>query len=68
MVTCFMTISKTRHFFRSLNFGQAAVAQTERELVKAEPLKISTVKVIIAPDFSKNSDVLVVLTIHFRVA
>ena len=29
----------------NLNFRQAAVAQTECELVKAEPLKISTVKV-----------------------
>ena len=29
------------------------MAQTERELVKAEPLKISTVKVMTASDFSE---------------
>ena len=39
---------KKENFFQSLNFTQAAVAQTERELVKAEPLKISTVKVMIS--------------------
>ena len=48
--------------------AQAAVAQTERELVKAEPLKISTVKVMIAPDRCLNSEVISDPTIYFRVA
>ena len=59
---------KQDNFFQSLNSAQAAVAQTERELVKAEPLKISTVKVMIAPDRCLNSEVISDPTIYFRVA